>query len=81
VLWPGDWKQQLAQLNDERLKEYRMKSKNKVAFVPSGLLLNVNFSFSLVLLSSQELWEKEAKPYLKRSKIGKKKDYFACHQY
>ncbi len=30
VLWPGDWKQQLAQLNDEIIQEYRTKSKNKV---------------------------------------------------
>jgi len=34
LLWPGDWKQQLAQLNEEILKEYRTKSKNKVGVCP-----------------------------------------------
>jgi hypothetical protein len=34
ALWPGDWKQQLAQLNDEIIKEYRTKSKNKVGVRP-----------------------------------------------
>jgi hypothetical protein len=34
LLWPGDWKQQLAQLNEEILKEYRTKSKNKVGVRP-----------------------------------------------
>ena len=29
LLWPGDWKQQLAQMNEEILKEYKTKSKNK----------------------------------------------------
>jgi hypothetical protein len=30
LLWPGDLKQQLAQMNEEILKENKMKSKNKV---------------------------------------------------
>jgi hypothetical protein len=30
LLWPGDWERQLAQMNEEILKEYKMKSKNKV---------------------------------------------------
>jgi hypothetical protein len=30
LLWPGDWKQQPAQMNEDILKEYKTKSKNKV---------------------------------------------------
>jgi hypothetical protein len=30
LLWPGDWKKQLAQLNEAIAKDFAAKSKNKV---------------------------------------------------
>jgi uncharacterized protein YjfI (DUF2170 family) len=30
LLWPGDCKQQLAQMNEEIIREYKTKSDNKV---------------------------------------------------
>jgi hypothetical protein len=34
MLWPGDWKKQLIQLNDEILKDYKNRSKNKAGARP-----------------------------------------------
>jgi hypothetical protein len=72
TLWPGDWKKQLIQLNDEILKDYKNRSKNKAGARPIRPVSQKEFF--MVLLSLQGLQEKEAKTCLKGRKIGRKKE-------
>jgi hypothetical protein len=66
ALWPGDWKQQLTQLNDEILTEYRMKSKNKVGICPIPPVTQRDFFIFIDIIFSgavgkggKNLFEKE----------------------
>ncbi len=58
LLWPRDWKQQLVQLNEEILKEYRTTSKNKVGFHPIRPVTQREFFIFIgIIIFSGTVWK------------------------
>ncbi len=80
-LWPGDWKKQLAQLNEAIERDYKSKSKNKVGIrCIRAVTENEFFNFFCIIIFSGAIGKGGKLLFEKESERHKEGVFGCCHQ-